>query len=122
MTLTIDVNYKQSEKIITVNLSGSLNTNTSPQLDQKIKELLQEELEVLIFDMKNLEFISSAGLRVVFKTAKQTKAKGINFAIANRQPQIIKVFEIVKALPNLQVFASDDEMDKYLQKIQAKKS
>jgi len=49
MPLTIDVNYRQTKKIVTVALSGALNTSTSPQLAEKIDELLQQELDVLIF-------------------------------------------------------------------------
>ena len=70
--------------------------------------------------MKHLDYISSAGLRVVFKAAKTLRALGGSVALANRQPQIVKVFEIVKALPDLRVFESDEEMDDYLKAMQDK--
>jgi anti-anti-sigma regulatory factor len=57
-------------------------------------------------------------VRIILKAAKPAKAKGARVVVANRQPQITKVFEIVKALPDLQVFANDAEMDRYLQHIQ----
>ncbi|MEM8604798.1 MAG: STAS domain-containing protein, partial [Cyanobacteria bacterium P01_H01_bin.121] len=85
---------------------------------QKLGSIFQPGFQLLVFDMKNLDYISSAGLRVIFKSAKQAKAKGGRIAVANRQPQITKVFEIVKALPDLQVFSNDAEMDRYLQHIQ----
>jgi anti-anti-sigma factor len=65
-----------------------------------------------------LIYISSAGLRVVFKAAKALKLAGGKLAVANRQPQIVKVFDIVKALPDLTVFSSDAEMDDYLRAMQ----
>ena len=68
--------------------------------------------------MKQLDYISSAGLRVIFKAAKQVKNDGKRLAAANRQPHIEKVFEILKALPDMQVFANDAEMDEYLESIQ----
>jgi hypothetical protein len=40
--------------------------------------------------------------------------------LTNRQPQIVKVFEIVKALPDLRVFETDEEMDGYLRTMQDK--
>jgi anti-anti-sigma regulatory factor len=55
---------------------------------------------------------------VVFKTAKSLRSVGGQLALANRQPQIVKVFEIVKALPDLRVFESDAEMDEYLDAMQ----
>jgi len=57
---------------------------------------------------------------VVFKAAKSLRSAGAQLALANRQPQIIKVFEIVKALPDLTVFESDAEMDEYLAAMQAR--
>lgn len=64
-----------------------------------------------VLDMKDLDYISSAGLRVIFKAAKQAKADGRRLATANRKPHIDKVFEILKALPDMAVFANDDELD-----------
>jgi anti-sigma B factor antagonist len=75
---------------------------------------------MLVLDMKRLDYISSAGLRVVFKAAKALRAVGGSVALANRQPHIVKVFEIVKALPDLQVFKNDQEMDEYLKAMQQK--
>jgi hypothetical protein len=57
---------------------------------------------------------------VVFKAAKAVRATGGSVGLANRQPQIVKVFEIVKALPDLRVFQNDEEMDDYLRTMQDK--
>ena len=70
--------------------------------------------------MKDLDYISSAGLRVIFKAAKQTKSSGRKLAAANRKPHIDKVFEILKALPDMAVFANDQELDDYLDTMQRK--
>ena len=60
----------------------------------------------------------SAGLRIIFKAAKQCKAAGNRLAAANRKPHIDKVFEILKALPDMAVFANDQELDDYLDTMQ----
>jgi anti-anti-sigma factor len=72
-----------------------------------------------VLDMRDLDYISSAGLRVIFKAAKQVKSAGNRLAAANRKPHIEKVFEILKALPDMAVFANDAEMDEYLESMQA---
>ena len=61
---------------------------------------------------------SQAGLRVIFKAAKQAKAAGQRVAAANRKPHIDKVFEILKALPDMTVFANEAELDDYLTAMQ----
>ena len=73
-----------------------------------------------ILDMKDLDYISSAGLRVIFKAAKQAKEAGHRMAAANRKPHIDKVFEILKALPDMAVFADEQELDDYLEAMQNK--
>ena len=53
----------------------------------------------LIFDLAKLEYISSAGLRTIFKTKKATAKSGGATFVVNPQPQVQKVFDIVKAMP-----------------------
>lgn len=118
MTLTTAVTEQQGGRVARVSLTGSLDSNTAPELDAALSRRIRPGLEVLVLDMKALGYISSAGLRVVFKAAKALIASGGKLAVANRQPQIVKVFDIVKALPDLTVFSSDAEMDEYLRAMQ----
>ena len=73
---------------------------------------------VLIFDLSDLEFISSAGLRLLFKAKKRAQQWKGEMIMVKPQPQIKKVFDVIKALPDTPVFASFDEMDRYLKLVQ----
>jgi anti-sigma B factor antagonist len=110
MPLTIEVN-EPKPGTARVALTGSLDTDTAPQLEKSLAAL---QSNVIAFDMTNLAFISSAGLRVIFATAKRQRAKGGQIGMSNLRPGVRKVFEIVKALPDMNVFASEKEMDAYL--------
>ena len=68
----------------------------------------------LVFDLGQLEYVSSAGLRVFGIARKRLQARGGQVAFLNMQPQIEEVFEIVKALPGMSVFASVADLDRYL--------
>ena len=76
--------------------------------------LLASPLKDLVFDLAELKFISSAGLRVFSIVRKQLKERGGQASFINMQPQITEVFEIIKALPGVGVFASEAEFDSYL--------
>ncbi len=115
-TITID----ESRSVARVSLAGALNTDTAPDFDQELQKVVAQGLDLTVLDMKELDYISSAGLRVIFKAAKQTKAAGHRMAAANRKPHIDKVFEILKALPDMAVFANDQELDDYLDTMQSK--
>ncbi|MBE9539958.1 MAG: STAS domain-containing protein, partial [Proteobacteria bacterium] len=97
-----------------------LNTDTAPAFEQRLQSVVDNKYALTVLDMKDLEYISSAGLRVIFKAAKQAKAAGNRLAAANRKPHIDKVFEILKALPDMTVFANDQELDDYLESMQNK--
>ena len=118
MELTTNVDIDEQKSVAMVSLIGALNTETAPAFEARLQEVVAQGLQVTILDMKELDYISSAGLRVIFKAAKQVKAAGHRLAAANRRPHIDKVFEILKALPDMAVFANDQEMDEYLDSMQ----
>lgn len=120
MSLSCNIVEQQNGKVIRVAMNGELDTLTAPECERELAAALRPGLEMLVLDMKELGYISSAGLRIVFKAAKQAKAQGARFALANRQPQIVKVFEIVKALPDINIFRDDNELDDYLTAMQEK--
>jgi anti-anti-sigma factor len=68
--------------------------------------------------MENLTYISSAGIRVVVGARRTLAGKQGSVVMTRLRPQVEKVFEIVKALPNLQVFRSEQELDAYLSAMQ----
>jgi anti-anti-sigma factor len=121
MSLRTTFAVERGGEVLRASLQGSLDGATAPGLDADLATRIGGGgISLLVLDMKHLDYISSAGLRVVFKAAKTLRAKGGSVALANRQPQIAKVFEIVKALPDLQLFKNDEEMDDYLRAMQAK--
>lgn len=104
--------------IFFVKLNGDLDSNTSDSLETEIKRLIERKPNAIIFDFEHLDYISSAGVRVVLKTKKSLQEITGNLMMINLQPQIKKVFEIINALPSMQVFASVQELDAYLDKMQ----
>ncbi len=101
-------------------IAGSLDSNTAPQLQQSIDSEINQSTSATIMDFTDLDFLSSAGLRVIFKTKKFMDNNGGKFLLVNLQPQIKKVFEIIKALDGMNVFKDQDEMDDYLTAMQNK--
>ena len=73
-------------------LEGRLDTTTAPDLEAEIEEI-KDELEELIFDMENLEYISSAGLRVLLASQKIMNKQG-SMKVINVNDAIMDVFEV----------------------------
>jgi anti-sigma B factor antagonist len=104
----------QSTGAITVTLLGSLDTATAPELERQLAPVLAGSVKDLVFNLAQLKFISSAGLRVFSNARKQLKERGGQASFIQMQPQIQEVFEIIKSLPGVAVFQSIAELDGYL--------
>ena len=102
----------------TVSLSGRLDSITSPDFEKAVDTILSADAKIIILNLADLEFLSSAGIRVIFKLQKGVLQKKGVVVISKPQPQVSKVIEIIRALPKEQVFASDEEADRYLAMIQ----
>jgi anti-sigma B factor antagonist len=119
----MDLNVLAEQKALgfyVVSLEGSLDTNTHMVLQEKVDNILKESPNTIAFDMEKLEYIISAGVRVVLKTRKALKENNGKLVFLKIQPQVKKVFDIINALPSMQVFTSIKELDDYLYAIQKK--
>ena len=98
-----------------VALRGRLDTQTAPILDDRLEPLLESpSVTALLFDLAGLEYIGSAGIRVLARARKALDARGGGLAVAHLQPMVRAVLDIVKALPSVDVFSDDAELDAYL--------
>jgi len=119
MPLQININHKTDESW-EVTLTGSLDTDTAIQLEKELDQIFVPESKKLIFIMTGLEYVSSAGIRIIAMASKKMKENSGTIAMTGLQPQIEKVFEIVKALPNFGVFKNEAEADEYFDLMQKK--
>lgn len=99
---------------VTVILIGSLDTATSPELERQLAIVLAGPVKDLVFDLAQLKFISSAGLRVFASTRKTLRERGGQTSFIHLQPQIQEVFEIIQSLPGVAVFKDVAEFEWYL--------
>ena len=88
--LNIEKTTNASE--LTVVLSGRLDTTTAPDLEKELKESL-DGVTALTIDMTALEYISSAGLRVLL-AAQKTMANQGTMTLTNVNDTIMEIFEV----------------------------
>ena len=77
--------------ILTLKISGRLDTNTSPQLEAEIP---QTDLSGIVFDLSGTEYMSSAGLRVLLGAQKRMIACGGSMRILSPNATVREVFDI----------------------------
>lgn len=117
MSLTIDVDASDP---VRVHLKGRLDSNTAPALDQQLDAVLAAGPRAVVFELAQLEYISSAGLRCVVRVKKAMAQSGGQMLMVNLQPTVQKVFDVVKAVAGQNIFRNVKELDAYLDALQKK--
>lgn len=89
--MNIEKNY--NEKELTLSVEGRIDTITSQDLDKEINAEIGN-FDSLIMDFADLEYISSAGLRVLIATQKKLKPDNIPFIIRNVNDLVNEIFRM----------------------------
>ena len=97
MTIEKKINNESATLIV----SGRLDTQTAPELENELDSILSG-LKELTFDMTNLEYVSSAGLRVILKAQKAMNAQG-SMKLTGVNDSIMEVFDITGFLDILTI-------------------
>ncbi|MBR1635957.1 MAG: STAS domain-containing protein [Lachnospiraceae bacterium] len=88
----LNIEKKAEGKNLMMTLTGRLDTITAPDLEKEVKESI-EGVESLDFDFKSLEYISSAGLRVLLSAQKIMNKQG-SMVIKNASDEVKEIFEV----------------------------
>ena len=109
MSLTINV---ISGTPVRVRVAGHLDSETAAELDQSVKTVMSANTtKTVVFDLAELEYISSAGLRCFVRVMKA----GGQPLLVNLKPNVEKVFNMVRVLPVKNLFRDEDALSRFLQ-------
>jgi anti-sigma B factor antagonist len=88
----MNINKNSEGSKLTFALEGRLDTTTSPQLEAELRSSVNGVTE-LVFDLDKLDYISSAGLRVLLAAQKVMNRQG-EMKITNVKPEIMEIFDV----------------------------
>ncbi len=90
----MQITTSENNGLVTLRIAGRLDSGTAEEAEHWITAFDLEQGMPLLLDFKELDYISSAGLRVIFNFARNLKAQGCKFAICSPQDHVREVFEI----------------------------
>ena len=105
----MEIELSNEKEFLIFKISGRLDTTTSDQLEREINDHIDQKINNVILDFKNLNYISSAGLRVVLMLAKTMNEKKGKFFLTALNQEVYQVFEISGFLNILTVKATIQE-------------
>src|SRR5210317_1329921 len=105
----MQIEKREHEGKIILILTGKLDTNTSPEAETVFNQVLAEGHHKILVNFQDLDYMSSAGLRVLLGTAKQLQGKGA-VALCNMNDDVREVLEMT-GLADLifKVFKSEED-------------
>ena len=95
------IEKKINGEALTLIVSGRLDTQTAPELEKELDSVLAD-IKELTFEFANLEYVSSAGLRVILKAQKAMNAQG-SMKLTGVNDSIMEVFDITGFLDILTI-------------------
>lgn len=99
-------------------LIGRLDAETCTELERQLDQVLASKPKAVAFDLKRVEYISSAGVRLILKARNHMAKLGRRVVAANASAQVKRVFAAVQNLAVDQLFDNDAELDAYLALLQ----
>lgn len=89
----MNVTRTEADGVLTFALEGRLDTTTSPELHAELIPAIDGTHDVVL-DFSQLEYVSSAGLRVLLAAQKQSAAQGTDLTIRGANDEIMEIFEM----------------------------
>ena len=88
------INVERDFELVTLEITGRLDTTTAPNLESVVSEI-SEDTKELVFDMSGVEYISSAGIRVLLGAYKKINSHHRTMRIEKANEQVCEVFEMI---------------------------
>ncbi|HTA14343.1 MAG TPA: STAS domain-containing protein [Solirubrobacteraceae bacterium] len=106
--LRIDVR-SESDRIV-LGLHGELDLLGAPLLQQQIDQVEQDAPAIVVLDLQDLQFVDSAGLRVILAAHERSRQQGREFALTRGTEQVQRLFTIAGVSEHLKIILSPDEL------------
>jgi len=118
--MSLNVTTSMQEKgTITISLVGRLDGTTAEECQSAVHQVFEKEsFSTLIFDLAGLEYISSAGLRVLLISQKKANAAGSEAVLEGMQAPVAEVIRLAGILEQTDILNSEESGDAYLDGIQ----
>ena len=105
----MEISITESGDVRILSFQGNLDTNTSPDAENEINGLIEAGVQKLLVNFENLDYISSAGLRILLATAKKLKAGQGDLKICCLNETVQEVFDISGFATILSVSKTEEE-------------
>ncbi len=90
----MEITQKEENGIVSISITGRLDADSSPEAEKVVKEALEGQTNRVLFNLGALEYLSSAGLRVLLSVAKEMRRREGKIALCSLNEFVKEIFEV----------------------------
>jgi len=103
------VEVRQGEDRVVLGLHGELDLLGAPMLEEEISKAQAQAPDIVVLDLGDLQFVDSAGLRVILAAHERSRREGREFALTQGTEQVQRLFTIAGVSEHLRIIGSPDD-------------
>jgi anti-anti-sigma factor len=90
----MEITQQEENGIVTIAIEGRLDADSSPEAEKVVREALEGQTTRVLFNLGALEYLSSAGLRVLLSAAKEMRRRDGKIALCSLNEFVKEIFEV----------------------------
>jgi anti-sigma B factor antagonist len=90
----VELIQKEESGIVFITIKGRLDGSSAPEAEETVNEVLERGIERLLFNLDDLDYLSSAGLRIILGAAKEMRRREGKFVLCSLNSYVKEVFEV----------------------------
>jgi anti-anti-sigma factor len=90
----MEIIQKEENGIVSIEIKGRLDADSSPEAEKVVKEALKDQTTRVLFNLSSLEYLSSAGLRVLLGAAKEMRRRDGKIVLCALNEFVKEIFEV----------------------------
>jgi len=104
-----EVTHRATDAAMVIYVDGDLTTNTSPDVEAEILEVLEGESKHVVINVEKVNFIASTGLRVILSLGKRLSGQGLKLTVCSMNSSTKSVFEMSGFTKLFPTYANESE-------------
>jgi anti-sigma B factor antagonist len=105
----MEISTEELKQVSVMAVTGRVDSATAPELENALKKLVEAEKTQIVLDLKNVEYMSSAGLRAMVSTLKAVKRVNGDLRLASPSPRVEEVLRLAGLTSIFSIHPTRDE-------------
>jgi anti-sigma B factor antagonist len=106
---TLSIETSNTQNVSVMKVTGRVDSDTAPELDTALLKLLQDNKNKIVLNLRDVEFLSSAGLRAMVKALKDAQKSGGDVRLASVSQPIEVILRTVGMMQMFKMYSTSEE-------------